>query len=145
MKNLVLAMFATFTMTLAACGVEQDDNTPGTADTPDPNDSAETAAPTAGLKQIPAELSLAPAPGCAANVTCSGAKTCGAWSAYYTCSAPYLGCNPKCGQIPGRGSACVRDTVYSPQNRTRACVMRASGQTCIEVDYRLDGSTCPGE
>lgn len=142
MKNLILAMFATFTMMLAACGVEQDDATSGPVDS---DDSAEPAAPSADLKHIPAELSLAPAPGCSANVTCSGTKTCGAWSAYYSCSAPYLGCDPKCGQLPGRGSSCVRNTVYSPQNRTRSCVMRASGQTCVEVDYRLDGSTCPGE
>lgn len=145
MKNLVLAMFTAFTMMLAACGVEQDDSATGTAETADADDSSAAPDSSAGLKQIPAELSLAPAPGCSASITCSGTKTCGAWSGYTTCGTPYLGCDPKCGQIPGRGSACVRNTPYTPQNRTRSCVMRASGATCVEVDYRLDGSTCPGE
>jgi hypothetical protein len=81
------------------------------------------------------------AAGCSANVTCSGTKTCGAWSAYTTCGASFTACHESCGFITRWG--CVYKATLSPQNRSRTCVMRATGQTCVEIDYREVVTSCP--
>jgi hypothetical protein len=141
MKHFFLAALTSLSMMLAACAVDpQDPTTPDDeADVTQPGDATEAPA---GLKELPAELSLTtnvPA-GCSAEVNCTGAKTCTAWSAYYQCGQASYGCAPICG-IPGRGSACYPAT-FTPQNRSRTCTIRATGATCVEVDYRLSGATC---
>ncbi|MBL8625153.1 MAG: hypothetical protein JNK64_27835 [Myxococcales bacterium] len=78
---------------------------------------------------------------CSPNVTCTGTKTCGAWSAWSTCGAAYQRCDASCG-FQTRAGCNVQATV-SPQNRTRACVMRATGATCYETDYREVVISCP--
>jgi hypothetical protein len=141
MKLAILAALTSLSMMITACAVDPQDPAPtDEADVTSPADAEEP-----GLKEIPAELSLTtvvPA-GCAAEVRCSGTKTCSAWTSYYQCGAATYGCAPVCG-IPGRGTNCY-PTTFTPQNRTRTCTIRATGATCVEVDYRLAGSTCPGE
>lgn len=135
----VLSLLAlAFTLSLGACAVEPDE-------APLPTD--ETAAPSepATLDEIPAELSLISAlavpAGCSSSVNCVGTKTCGAWSPYTACAPRYQACTEQCG-FPTR-SGCVSPGTFEPQNRTRSCVMRATGQTCVETDYRVLTVSCP--
>ena len=79
--------------------------------------------------------------GCSANINCTGNKTCGAWSAWSTCGASYQRCDANCGFITRWG--CTAQATVSPQNRSRSCVMRATGATCVEVDYREVMISCP--
>lgn len=103
----------------------------------------------AELKSVetPLALMLVPAvpAGCAAPVTCTGVKTCGAWSAFTQCAAQFSACDNTCVEAPpallqggvtamGR-AGCQAIGTFLPQNRTRSCVMRATGQTCIETGY----------
>ena len=81
------------------------------------------------------------AAGCAAPVNCVGTKTCGAWSAYSACGSPYQRCDASCGFITRAG--CSYQATVQGQNRTRTCVMRATGATCVEVDYRETVISCP--
>lgn len=78
---------------------------------------------------------------CTANRNCTGAKTCGAWSAWSTCGASYQRCDASCGFITRAG--CSYQATVSPQNRSRTCTMRATGATCVEVDYREVVVSCP--
>ncbi len=78
---------------------------------------------------------------CTADRNCTGTKTCGAWSAWSTCGASYQRCDASCGFITRSG--CTYQATVSPQNRSRTCTMRATGATCVEVDYREVVVSCP--
>ncbi|MBP8807252.1 MAG: hypothetical protein KBG48_30490 [Kofleriaceae bacterium] len=78
---------------------------------------------------------------CTADRNCTGTKTCGAWSAWSTCGASYQRCDASCGFITRSG--CSYQATVSPQNRSRTCTMRATGATCVEVDYREVVVSCP--
>lgn len=77
---------------------------------------------------------------CTADINCAGTKTCGSWSAWSTCGASYQRCDENCGFITRWG--CTTQATVTPQNRSRTCVMRATGATCVEVDYR-EVASCP--
>lgn len=89
----------------------------------------------------PKDEPAAVAAGCSANVNCVGTKTCGAWSSYSSCGSAYQRCDASCGFITRSG--CQYQATVQPQNRTRTCVMRATGATCVEVDYRETVISCP--
>lgn len=137
MKHAILAALASLALLITGCAVDaQDPSTPDDeADLGDADDAAEAPA---GLKDIPAELSLTtnvPA-GCTAEARCAGAKTCTAWTSYIQCAPSYQVCSSTC-TIPGRGTGggtCYLRTLV-PRNRTRTCTIRATGATCVEVDY----------
>lgn len=142
MKALALTLITTLALWGTACAVETDDATT-------PDDATELAQAPQGeqstkLDAIPAELTLAAAAvpaGCSPNVTCTGTKTCGAWSAYATCGASFQQCVEGCSFFTRSG--CQYPATVAPQNRTRSCVMRATGATCIEIDYRTTTLVCP--
>jgi hypothetical protein len=81
------------------------------------------------------------AAGCSAPVTCRGTKTCTAWSAFATCGAAFEACSETCSFSTRHG--CTPLFTFTPQNRTRSCVLRATGQTCVEISYR-EQSSCTG-
>jgi hypothetical protein len=106
----------------------------------DPNAADEVATE---LLELPQELTVhaAVAPGCSGNVNCTGTKTCGAWTPYTTCGATFTSCVEGCGFITRSG--CTHQATLAPQNRSRTCVMRATGATCVEIDYRTIMVSCP--
>ncbi len=140
MKNFIISTLIALSM-FAACAVEPDAESGAAEETASLVDGISGEGDAVGKLGIPAEFAVASvAPGCSAASNCSGTKTCGAWSEYFTCGAQFQGCRIQCG-LPGRGNACY-PTAITPQNRTRSCVMRASGQTCVEVDYRAYQPPC---
>lgn len=149
MKNYLLLALSVFAFAGAACAVEADEadetvKSSSPANLAETSSLDETAAP-AALDEIPAELSLISAQavpvGCSPTVTCVGTKTCSAWSSYTACAPRYTACTDQCG-FPTR-SGCVSPGTFEPQNRTRTCVMSATGQTCVETSYRLLTVSCP--
>lgn len=156
MKHAILTALASLALLISGCAVDAPEpNAPDleadlddAAVLADGDSSDDTSAAPRGLKAPPAELSLVTnvPPGCAAEVRCAGPKTCAAWTPYAQCAPSYTTCAPQCG-IPGRGTGggtCFLQT-HVPRNRTRTCTIRATGATCVEVDYLPNPSSgCDG-
>ena len=101
---------------------------------PDPDDGAP-------VDEIPSALATRVyPPGCSAPVVCAGAKTCTPYTALTPCSAPTTVC---CARA-GRAGICSESGEALPLNRSRTCTMRATGATCIEIQY-LEQTTCQSE
>jgi hypothetical protein len=146
MKKLAVAVFAVFALLGAACGIESEDSTAEERVVRADDVLADDPADADALGAMPPELMLVTPPpaGCAAAVTCAGVKTCGAWSAFTQCAPQFSACDNSCIEAPsafGRGD-CQFTRSFIPQNRTRSCVMRATGQTCIETGYLARGGSC---
>lgn len=149
MKAFLFSLAAALSL-FCSCAVEPDEAEPtgsveqvlpadtGGADVGDVDDIA--AAPI----DVPAELSLSatipPRPGCSPNINCTGTKTCGAWTPYTACSENFQACHVDC--VVNRSGCPVFATIM-PRNRSRTCVMRATGATCVEVDYQTIMVSCP--
>ena len=131
MKITTIAMLGTLVNALGGCLSEADDVRP-------PDDEELTTD-----DDVPAlgEATSEVVGTCTANLNCTGTKTCGSWSAWSTCGASYQRCDADCGFITRWG--CTAQATVSPQNRSRTCVMRATGATCVEVDYREVVVSCP--
>lgn len=131
MKITTIAMLGTLVNALGGCLSEADDVRP-------PDDEELTTD-----DDVPAlgEATSEVVGTCTANLNCTGTKTCGSWSAWSTCGATYQRCDADCGFITRWG--CTAQATVSPQNRSRTCVMRATGATCVEVDYREVVVSCP--
>ncbi len=131
MKITTIAMLGTLVTALGGCLSEADD-----VRSPD-DDAIVTDDDAPALGEATSEVVGT----CTANTNCTGTKTCGAWTAWSTCGASYQRCNEGCGFITRWG--CTAQATVSPQNRSRSCVMRATGATCVEVDYREVVVSCP--
>jgi hypothetical protein len=118
MKRAILCALAAFAALATACAVP-----------PDPEPAQDEA-----MQDV-----TVPA-GCVAETHCSGVKTCGAWSDFAQCSATFHACREGCGFITRAG--CNVEAAITPRNRTRSCVIRATGQTCVETDYS-EAISCP--
>lgn len=139
MKHFLIA--TVFTLLSTACAVETPDDAEPTLD--DPAGEAErlgTSRLDDDLPLVPFTQSSVPA-GCYAPVTCSGTKTCGAWTSYSNCGAPFQACTDTC-SFPTRWG-CLYPATVQGQNRFRTCTMRATGATCTEIDYRQVQISCP--
>ena len=149
MPKLALALLAALTLALTACAVEPDsvaasDEAPAPFDpdtapvpeevaTPSPEDEGEGES-----DELPPELLLVPpVPAtCTPTTQCAGVKTCGAWTPFTACGANFTACDPTCAEASSFGRAgCNYLGTFTPQNRTRTCVIRATGATCIETGY----------
>ena len=108
------------------------------AQTGDPGASDDDALVSSVASALNASANVAA--GCAASVTCPGTKTCTPFTSFTTCGAAITEC---CGII-GRNGHCSYTGQTLPQNRTRTCVMKATGATCVETQYR-ELSGCPTE
>lgn len=79
--------------------------------------------------------------GCMAPVTCTGTKTCTAWSAWSDCGATFCGSFAAC-VPPDWGTFCGRSCpaqswpgTATPHNRYRDCTMKSNGSACREYQY----------
>lgn len=116
----------------AACAISEP---PPTAEDP-----ARTDDEAALVSSVASELDRVVAPGCPQPVVCAGTKTCTPYSSFTSCGAAIPAC---CGFV-GRNGHCSLAGETLPQTRTRTCVMRATGATCVETQYR-ELSSCPTE
>lgn len=148
MKKLVVALAMWFAVG-AGCAVDAEDlegpEPPSAPSVPGAPSAPDGATEHLLVPAIPA--------GCAAPVTCAGAKTCGAWSEFTQCAPQFSACDNTCVEAPpaygvlggvtamGR-AGCQAIGTFLPQNRTRACVIRATGQTCIETGYSARKLQC---
>lgn len=131
MKITTIAMLGTLVTALGGCLSEADDvRSPDDEELTTDDDVPAVGEATSEVVGI-----------CTANTNCTGTKTCGSWSAWSTCGASYQRCDADCGFITRWG--CTAQATVSPQNRSRTCVMRATGATCVEVDYREVVVSCP--
>jgi hypothetical protein len=130
----VLFSFGLFTAACATSDVPPASDDPAQADDPGASDDD------ALVSSVASALTANVAAGCVASVTCPGTKTCTPFSSFTTCGDAISEC---CGII-GRNGHCSLIGQTLPQNRTRTCVMRATGATCVEIQYR-ELSGCPTE
>lgn len=137
MRTVIVTAFAAIIL-LSACVVGEEDVLDPEGDVDEPAGDDTDPGTSGGDGKAPF---ASVAPGCSANVTCSGTKTCGAWTAYSACGAPFQTCREGCGFITRWG--CTAQATVQGQNRSRTCVMRATGATCVEVDYREVMISCP--
>ena len=131
MRSIVLATLTLFLLVTASCTV-------GPEDSLDPDEDIEAIDDEASDDD---KGTASVAPGCFANTNCTGPKTCGAWTSYGTCGAPFQRCQQGCGFITRWG--CSAQATMTPQNRSRTCTMNATGATCVEYDYREVLTSCP--
>jgi hypothetical protein len=141
MKAFLFSLAAALSL-FCACAVEPDAT--------EPTDSVEQVLPAEGAAEaagapidVPAEFgaqAIRVAPGCTGNINCTGTKTCGSWTPYVACAPNFQGCHAECSV---NRSGCPYFATIMPQNRSRSCVMRATGATCVEVDYRELMVSCP--
>lgn len=146
MKKLAVAVVAMFALLGAACGIESEDSTAEESVVRADDALVDEALDPGALGAMSPELRLVTPPpaGCSAAVTCAGVKTCGAWSTFTQCAPQFSACDNTCIEAPaafGRGD-CQFTRSFIPQNRTRSCVMRATGQTCVETGYLARGLSC---
>ncbi len=133
MKNFIAATFVLTTFALLGVGC--------TAGPIDPDAIGDDGDGVSDDEESVGEAEAAVAPGCYPNVNCNGTKTCQPWSAYTACGASFQTCHPDCGFVT-RSGCNVQGTV-TPENRSRSCVMKSTGQTCVETDYREVLISCP--